>query len=122
MTMVTTTESGTLTAVPPTERIPRSRSRAGSWRFRPGHLFVLGYVILLALFGVIPVAYSIYLAFTNADGGFSGLGNFTRTARDYRFVPAVEHVAIFLVIWLIALTVFVVLLALLVHRLSMRRT
>ena len=29
-----------------------------------GHLFVSGYVVLLALFGVIPVIYSLYLALT----------------------------------------------------------
>ena len=86
-----------------------------------GHLFVSGYVVLLALFGVIPVIYSLYLALTRPTGGFAGLGNFIQTAEDYRFVPAVEHVAAFLVLWLVSLTVFVVLLALVVHRLASRR-
>jgi multiple sugar transport system permease protein len=97
------------------------RGRVSRW-FRPGHLFVLPYVALLALFGVIPAVYSVYLALTNASGGFAGLSNFTRSARDYRFVPAIEHVAQYLVIWLVALTVLVVLLALFVHRLAARRT
>jgi multiple sugar transport system permease protein len=78
-------------------------------------------VVLLALFGVIPVIYSLYLALTRPTGGFAGLGNFIQTAEDYRFVPAVEHVAAFLVLWLVSLTVFVVLLALVVHRLASRR-
>jgi multiple sugar transport system permease protein len=98
-----------------------SRERVSRW-LRPGHLFVLPYTVLLALFGIIPVAYSIYLALTSASGGFVGFSNFTRTARDYRFLPAIEHVSYYLVIWLAALTVLVVLLALLVHRLAARRT
>ncbi len=100
----------------------RSRSTTGSWRLRPGHVFVSGYVVLLALFGVIPVAYSIYLAVTNASGKFAGLANFTHTARDYRFVPAIEHVALYLVFWLVSLTVLVVLLAVVVHRVASKRT
>jgi multiple sugar transport system permease protein len=92
------------------------------WGLRPGHLFVSGYVVLLALFGVIPVVYSVYLAFTKASGGFAGFTNFTRSAQDYRLVPAVEHVAAYIVIWLVSLTVFVVLLALMVHRVARKAT
>jgi multiple sugar transport system permease protein len=106
----------------PSGAAARSRSTTGSWRLRPGHVFVSGYVVLLALFGVIPVAYSIYLAVTNASGKFAGLGNFTHTARDYRFVPAIEHVALYLVFWLVSLTVLVVLLAVVVHRVASKRT
>jgi multiple sugar transport system permease protein len=79
-------------------------------------------VVLLALFGIIPVIYSVYLAFTKASGGFAGFSNFTRTASDYRFLPAVGHVALYLVIWLVALTVLVVSLTLVIHRLASRRT
>ena len=96
---------------------PRRRMRV----LATGHLFVSGYVVLLALFGVIPVIYSLYLALTRPAGGFAGLGNFIQTAEDYRFVPAIEHVAAYLVLWLVSLTVFVVLLALVVHRLASRR-
>jgi multiple sugar transport system permease protein len=89
---------------------------------RPGHVFVSGYVVLLALFGVIPVIYSVWLAFTKAGGGFAGFANFTHSARDYRLLPAVEHVAAYVGIWLLSLTVFVVLLALIVHRVAHRAT
>ncbi|MFI6071674.1 carbohydrate ABC transporter permease [Actinoplanes sp. NPDC051343] len=92
------------------------------WGLRPGHVFVSGYVVLLALFGVLPVAYSIYLAFTRAGGGFAGFANFTRSAQDYRLLPAVGHVAAYIAIWLVSLTVLVVLLALLVHRVARRAT
>jgi multiple sugar transport system permease protein len=107
---------------PVSDAAARNRTRSGSWRPRAGHLFVLPYVVLLALFGIIPVAYSIYLAFTKTSGGFAGFSNFTRTAQDYRFKPALEHVGIYLVIWLASLMIFVVLLALLVHQIAARRT
>jgi multiple sugar transport system permease protein len=83
---------------------------------------VAGYVALLVLFGVIPTVYSLGLALTKREGGFAGLSNFTRTAQDFRFLPAVEHVAAYLLLWLVSLTVLVVALALVVHRLASRRT
>ena len=106
----------------PSPTAPRSRPRAGSWAPRNGHLFVLPYVVLLALFGAVPVLYSVYLAFTDGNGRFAGLSNFTQTAGDFRFVPAVTHVAAFVLIWLVTLTVFVVLLALVIHRVVSRRS
>ncbi|WP_369227779.1 carbohydrate ABC transporter permease [Streptomyces sp. R39] len=99
-----------------------NRTRAGFRQVRAGHLFVLPYVVLLALFGVVPVCYSVYLAFTDAGGGFAGFSNFTRTATDYRFLPALGHVAVYLVIWLAMLSVLVVSLTLVVHQLASRRT
>jgi len=106
---------------PVTRPAARPGSRQRGRVLVTGHLFVSGYVVLLALFGVIPVIYSLYLALTRPAGGFAGLGNFIQTAEDYRFVPAAEHVAAFLILWLVSLTVFVVLLALVVHRLASRR-
>ncbi|MEV7978703.1 sugar ABC transporter permease [Streptomyces sp. NPDC086519] len=99
-----------------------NRTRAGFRQVRAGHFFVLPYVVLLALFGVVPVCYSVYLAFTDAGGGFAGFSNFTRTATDYRFLPALGHVAVYLVIWLAMLSVLVVSLTLVVHQLASRRT
>jgi multiple sugar transport system permease protein len=95
---------------------PGSRRRVGSWRFRPGHLFVSGYVVLLAAFGVFPVLYSIDLALTDNQGRWAGLANFTKTFEDFRFLPAIGHVALYLLLWLVSLTVLVVVLALVVHR------
>jgi multiple sugar transport system permease protein len=101
---------------------PRSRSRGGSWRLRPGHLFVSGYVVLLALFGIFPVAYSVDLALIDSKGKWAGLANFTKTFSDFRFGPAIQHVALFLVLWLVSLTVLVVVLALVVHRVTSKWT
>jgi multiple sugar transport system permease protein len=84
-----------------------------------GYVFSSGYTVLLILFGLIPTIYAIFLAFTN-NGAFAGVDNFVKVFNDYRFWPAVQHVALYLVIWLTLQTVFVVLLALLVHSLGHR--
>jgi multiple sugar transport system permease protein len=94
------------------ETRPR-RSRAA-----PG--FVAGYVILLVAFGVVPTAYAIYFAFTDSGGTFAGLSNFAVAAADFRFLPSIGHVALYLVCWLAGLVVLVVGLALLLHRLAAR--
>ncbi|MGW0519197.1 carbohydrate ABC transporter permease [Crossiella sp. NPDC003009] len=89
-------------------------------RWRAGHGFVAPYVVLLLAFGVLPTGYAIYFAFTDAGGAFVGLANFAAAASDFRFAAAVGHVALYLVFWLVSLVVFVVVLALLLHRVSSR--
>ena len=78
--------------------------------------FVLPYLPFLIVFGIAPTIYALELALTNADGGWAGFDNFTRTYDDFRFIPAFKHVLVYTVVWLGALTVFVVGLALLLHR------
>jgi multiple sugar transport system permease protein len=103
-------------------RAGRASRRAGHLRIlRSGHLFVAGYVILLAAFGIVPTAYAIYFAFTNAGNTFAGLSNFTAAARDFRYLPAVGHVALYLGIWLVMLVLLVTVLALVLHQLPTRR-
>ncbi|MFI0448887.1 carbohydrate ABC transporter permease [Actinomadura sp. 6N118] len=97
-----------------TPSTPRHASRPGL----AGYGFVAPYVVLLIAFGVVPTAYAVYFAFTNADGRFAGLSNFADAAADFRFVPAVGHVALYLVFWLVALVVLVVVLALLLHQMT----
>ena len=98
-----------------------TRPRRAPRPLRAGHVFVAGYVILLVAFGIIPTAYGIYFAFTNAGNYFAGLSNFTGVARDFRYLPAVEHVALYLLIWLVALVVFVTGLAVVLQQLRARR-
>jgi multiple sugar transport system permease protein len=76
--------------------------------------------LLTIAFGIVPSLYAVQLAFTDADGGFAGLENFTKVIDDFRFWPAVLHVTIYLVIWLLALVFFVVGLALMVHAVGVR--
>ena len=84
-----------------------------------GYTFSTGYGILLLAFGVLPTLYAIFLAFTK-NGAFVGVDNFTKVFADYRFFPAVQHVAIYLVVYLVCLTLLVVLLALVVHAIKVR--
>jgi multiple sugar transport system permease protein len=82
--------------------------------------FVALYAVLVLAFGVLPALYALYLAFTTGDGGFAGIDNFAKVIGDFRFVPAVVHVALYLVIWLVALVVLVSVLALVVHAIRVR--
>jgi multiple sugar transport system permease protein len=100
--------------------------RAGSgkvrvWRSqaRVGIAFSGLYLLFLLFFGVLPSVYAIYLAFTK-HAAFVGLKNFAKVFRDYRFIPAVEHVGLYLLVWLVSLVVLVVLLALLIHAVGTR--
>ncbi len=88
---------------------------------RAGHVFVAGYVVLLAAFGIVPTVYGIYFAFTSASNYFAGLSNFTGAARDFRYLPALGHVGLYLVIWLAALVILVTGLALVLQQLRTRR-
>ncbi|OIJ86095.1 ABC transporter permease [Streptomyces sp. MUSC 14] len=102
-------------------RVGSERARRRTlWPVRAGHGFVALYVLLLIAFGVVPTVYAIYFAFTTAGDTFAGFSNFTGAADDFRFLPAVEHVALYLVFWLASLVILVVGLALLLHRLASR--
>src|SRR4051794_1372052 len=92
-------------------QVARSRGLHG-WR---AFAFTVPYLFFLVLFGIFPMLYALKLAFTKTSGGFAGFTNFTHTAKDYRFVSAMEHVLVYTTVWLSMLIVFVVMLALLLH-------
>ena len=97
-------------------RRPQSGARAQAFA---AYVFSSGYVLLLLVFGVLPMVYALYLSFTKS-GQFVGLDNYVKAVGDFRFLPAVQHVAAFLVIWVVTLTVLVTLLALIVHAVRVR--
>ncbi len=97
-------------------RRPQSGARAQAFA---AYVFCSGYVLLLLVFGVLPMVYALYLSFTKS-GQFVGLDNYVKAVGDFRFLPAVQHVAAFLVIWVVTLTVLVTLLALIVHAVRVR--
>ena len=78
-------------------------------------MFVLPYLPLLLLFGLIPMGYALKLAFTNDTGHWVGFSNFTKTFDDYRFKPAFKHILVYTTVWLAGLVIFVVGLTLLLH-------
>ena len=97
-------------------RGPQSGARAQSFA---AYVFCSGYVLLLLVFGVLPMIFALYLSFTKS-GRFVGLDNYVKSVGDFRFLPAVQHVAAFLVIWVVTLTVLATLLALIVHAMRVR--
>jgi multiple sugar transport system permease protein len=90
-------------------------TRVRGLRVPRGSAFVLAYLPFLIVFGVAPTIYALDLAFTDANGGWVGFHNFVRTYQDFRFLPAFKHIFLYTVVWLGALMVFVVGLALLLH-------
>jgi multiple sugar transport system permease protein len=101
-------------------RRPAGRSAGGQSRGAMSYGFVALYAVLTIAFGILPAVYALYLAFTTGDGRFAGFGNFTKVVGDFRFLPAVGHVALYLVIWLVALVVLVAFLAIVVHAIRVR--
>jgi multiple sugar transport system permease protein len=97
-------------------RRPQTGARAQAFA---AYVFSSGYVLLLLVFGVLPMVYALYLSFTKS-GQFVGLDNYVKAVGDFRFWPAVQHVAAFLVIWVVTLTGLVTLLALIVHAVRVR--
>ena len=90
-------------------------ARKRGLRVPRGFLFVAPYLPLLIVFGILPMIYALYLAVTSDHGGWVGIGNFTRTVKDFRFLPAFEHILEYTAMWLGSLIVLVVGLALLLH-------
>jgi multiple sugar transport system permease protein len=90
-------------------------ARMRGLRVPRGLLFVVPYLPFLIVFGILPMIYALYLAVTNGSGAWVGVDNFTRTVRDYRFIPAFQHIILYTSVWLGSLMVLVVGLALLLH-------
>jgi multiple sugar transport system permease protein len=102
-----------LSSIPTSDVVGAARKR-GPHDLR-GLPFVLPYLPLLIAFGIAPTIYALDLAFTDAGGGWVAFHNFVRTYHDFRFVPAMRHILVYTAVWLAALMVFVVGLALLLH-------
>ena len=100
-------------------RLRRRPQTGASAQAFAAYVFCSGYVLLLLVFGVLPMVYALYLSFTKS-GRFVGLDNYVKSVGDFRFLPAVQHVAAFLVIWVVTLTVLATLLALIVHAMRVR--
>jgi multiple sugar transport system permease protein len=101
-------------------RAPAPRTRFGGARPGMSYVFLAPYLALTLAFGVLPALYALVLAFTDGGGGFVGVDNFVKVISDFRFGPAVVHVAIYLVIWLISLVILVTVLAIVVHAIKVR--
>jgi len=87
---------------------------------KSGYLFVAPYALLLVVAGIYPAAYALDLSLTSVTAHFTGLNNFIKTWQNPEFLPAVEHIGVFVAIWLTALVVLVVGLSLMLHSLNRR--
>jgi len=85
------------------------------------YLFLLPYLILLAMFGVFPVLYAFGLSFFDTiDMVFWGFENYRFVFDDFRLMQAFENVLFYLLIWLTATVVFVTMLSLMLDSVSHR--
>ncbi|GAA4343949.1 carbohydrate ABC transporter permease [Microbacterium rhizosphaerae] len=82
---------------------------------KAGYLFVAGYTILLVAFGVVPTVYALALAFTNDQWQFTGLGQFMVVVTDFRFARSMANLGAYIALWLTAIVVFAVGLALILR-------
>lgn len=95
-------------------RGPRRPRAAASGGF--GYAIASPYLISLFLFGIFPTGYALYLSFVADRGGqFAGVWNYINVVSDYRFLPALANVMLYLLFWLPFMFVIVLLIAFLLQ-------
>ena len=88
---------------------PLSTPLTGTYRKRSGlslraaHLFLLPYVILMVLFGILPGAYALVISFAKFVGGrpqyfLAGISNYVTAYSDFRFLTSIGNILSFLLI------------------------
>lgn len=103
----------------PGVRRPRVARKRGP-RLQAAHLFVLPYVVFLALFAIGPAVYAFLLSFADFQVGTpryfdAGLDNYGDAFSDSRFLPAFARIAQFLAISVPLGAIGVVAIAVLLH-------
>lgn len=90
------------------------RRRVQQWR---SWAFLAPYMALLMVFGIFPTIYAVYESLVDSRSGTGSIGftNYENIFSDFRFWPSVQHVGIFLGIWLPVMVFGVIFLALLLH-------
>lgn len=97
--------------------VQRGRRRDIGWSY----LFLAPYLILLLLFGIIPVGYAFGLSFVDTiEGSFYGLANYEFVFSDFRINAAIWNVVSFVLLWLSVMALGIVTLALLLDGISGR--
>jgi multiple sugar transport system permease protein len=89
--------SSTAAPAPPAAVAARSTKRPRKLRLNAAYVFLLPYVVLLILFGIIPGVYALVISFAKFVGGRpqffqAGLANYVTAYSDIRFVPALTNV------------------------------
>lgn len=89
-------------------------SRMSAPRTRAAWILAGPYALFLTVFGLAPVVYALWISFQH-HGSFAGVHNWTAVLGDYRLGDAVEHVGLYLLLWLPVLVVLVLSLSLTLH-------
>ena len=102
------------------------RAKALKRRRRKGtvtaYLFLAPYLVLLLMFGVIPVTYAFGLSFFDTiDGVFWGLTNYRIAIEDFRLAQSVINVITYVVLWVTMTIVVVTVISLMLDVLGRRR-
>lgn len=99
--------------------MPRSHSMRGS--SLAGTVMYLPYLILLVGFGVIPVLLTIEASFRpSLANPAGGIANYAVVVQDFRFLPALLNVGLFLLIYVPAMLIVVSLMSLLLDAIRSR--
>ncbi|MFF1396952.1 carbohydrate ABC transporter permease [Streptomyces sp. NPDC058287] len=86
-----------------------------------GPLFVAPFLVVFALFLVVPLVYGLWMSFTNSsltgrgDSTFVGFGNYAEALTDSKMWETIGHTVLFTVMSTVPLVVFALVMALLVH-------
>ena len=104
---------------------PQDRARAERKRRRrdvlASYLFLLPYLVLLAMFGLFPVAYAFGLSFVDTfDYVYYGLANYDFVFSDFRVTQALVNVASYVALWVSVMLIGVVMLALMLDSIGRR--
>lgn len=85
------------------------------------YLFVLPYLCLLLMFGIVPVIYAFGMSFFDTiEGVFWGLTNYSMALEDYRLAESITNVAAFVAMWVTGTIMVVTALSLMLD--TLRRT
>ncbi|MBU2867634.1 carbohydrate ABC transporter permease [Pacificibacter marinus] len=100
-----TSQAGTI-------QVPKDRMKRRRRQQRRGlvasYLFVLPYLCLLLMFGVIPVIYAFGMSFFDTISGvFWGITNYKMAFQDYRLEEAIYNIIGFVALW-VSVTIIVV--------------
>ncbi|MFB6673005.1 carbohydrate ABC transporter permease [Streptomyces sp. NPDC057684] len=86
-----------------------------------GPLFIAPFMVVFALFLVVPLVWGLWMSFTNSsltgrgDSTFAGFGNYAEALTDAKMWETIGHTVLFTVMSTVPLVVFALVLALLVH-------
>ena len=98
-------------------------ARSSTRQNRTGWLFVGPYLLLLIVFGATPAAFAIFESFDqSAHSGGLGVENYLNSFTDFRFLPALGNVSLFMIIWIPIMMIGTIALALLLHERINRST